>query len=110
MRPQLIEFLGAGALFTLLLAWFACPSNILKSLTRVQQKISYLLSPGLATGLAFVTFFRRLVPSLSCPASNALAWIPIAISALSAVFVQSSAFGFVFWLLWSLVSQFQSTS
>jgi len=110
MRPQLMEFLAAGVFFTLLLAWFACPSNILKSLTQAQQKISYLLAPGLATGLALATYFRKLLPSLAHPASQPLAWIPIAVSALTAVFVQSSAFGFVLWLLWSLVSQFRSLS
>ena len=110
MRPHLIEFLAAGTFFTLLLAWFACPSNILKSLTRAQQKISYLLAPGLTTGLALATYFRKLLPSLSHPASQPLAWIPIAISALTAIFVQSSAFGFVLWLFWSIVVQFHSIS
>jgi uncharacterized membrane protein len=106
MRPQLYEFLAAGAFLTLVLAWFAYPGHIFRSRTRTQQKISYLLALGLATGLALATLFRRLVPSLSCPASNALAWIPITLSALAAVFVQATAFGLVFWLVWSVVSQF----
>ncbi len=110
MRPHLFEFLAAGAFFTLLLAWFACPGNILKSLTRTQQKISYLLAPGLTTGLALATYFRRLLPSLSHPATQPLAWLPIAISALTAILVQSSAFGFVLWLFWSIVVQFHSIS
>lgn len=110
MRPHLFEFLAAGAFFTLLLAWFACPGNILKSLTRAQQKISYLLAPGLTTGLALATYFRKLLPSLSYPASQPLAWIPITLSAIAAVFVQSSAFGFVLWVLWNIVAQVRAIS
>ena len=106
MQPEVIEFLAAGACSTLLLAWFAYPGHILKSLTRAQQKISYLLSPGLATGLALATCFRSLFPSLSNPAKKPLTWIPIALSGLGAMMVQSSAFGFVFWLCWSLIAQF----
>lgn len=106
MRPHLFEFLAAGAFFTLLLAWVACPGNILKSLTRTQQKISYLLAPG----LTLATYFRKLLPSLSHPATQPLAWIPIAISALTAIFVQSSAFGFVLWLFWSIVAQIRPVS
>ena len=104
MRPELYEFIAAGAVLTAALAWFAYPGHIFRSRTRTQEKISYLLALGLATGLALATFFRRLVPSLSCPASNALAWIPIAVSALGAIFVQASVFGLVFWLCWSLVA------
>lgn len=110
MRPHLFEFLAAGVCVTFLFAWFAYPGHILKSLTRVQQKISYLLAPGLTTGLALATFFRKFLPSLSHPGSQPLTWIPIAISALTAVFVQSSAFGLVLWLIWSLVARFRDVS
>jgi len=107
MRRSLLIFLAAGAVLTLLMAWFAYPGHILKSQTRLQQRLSYLLAPGLATGLALATFFRSLVPSLSNPATNPLTWLPIAIAGLAAVFVQSSAFGLVIWVAWRIVSEFR---
>lgn len=98
MPREFYSFLLAGALITLSIAWLAWPGHILKSQTRLQQRLSLLLAPGLATVLALVTMFRSLLPTLSPRAANPLTWIPIGLSSILALLVQSSVFGFVLWL------------
>jgi len=94
MRRQLLLYLAAGLAVSLVVAWFAWPGNLLKSQTRTQQRLSYLLAPGLATGLGLATLVRSLAPSLANPFSK----IVMAVCIAGAVTVQSSVFGFLFWL------------
>ena len=99
MHRELAAFLIAGALLTISLALLAWPGHILKSQTRLQQRLSLLLAPGLATALSLVTLFRSLLPAHSLRASNTLTWIPFGLSSLGALLVQSSVFGLVLWLV-----------
>jgi len=99
MHRELAAFLLTGAVLTIALAWLAYPGHILRSQTRLQQRVSLLLAPGLATGLALATLFRSLLPSIAHRPVHPLTWIPIGLSSLGALLVQSSVFGMVLWLV-----------
>lgn len=99
MHREFAAFLLAGASLTILLAWLAYPGHLLRSQTRLQQRFSLLLAPGLATGLALATLFRSLLPAPAARLAHPLTWIPIGLSSAAALLVQSSVFGLVLWLV-----------